>query len=168
MKYLLIILFFSFSIVAKSQTISSSGSWTFSRGATDVLDAGLNLTSTASSGLAGETIISFSDLDRNDRFRVDIRKVDTNWDSRLLLTATKFADGTPSPTSRIMTVSPIGSAASQLVTNTNASFFTLTVPSNCNNCRYNNVRIRYAIDGISVEIPAATYTTQVQYTIINL
>lgn len=172
MKYLLVILFFSFSIVAKSQTISSSGSWTFSRGTADVIDAGLNLTSTASSGATGETILNFSGLNQND-IRVDIRKVDSNWDSRLQLTATKFSDGTGSSAFfgffQTNSISPVTNAASQLITNLSSPFFTIQTDNFwCSNCQRNNVRIRYAIDGISVEIPAATYTTQIQYTIINL
>lgn len=157
------------SLASKSQSsINTSGNWAFSRGTTDISDAGLDLSNTASSGITGQTTVNLMNINKEKNYRVSIKRVDSNWNSNLIITATKESDGVSSPPNKTITINPLGTAASVIVTNLNQVFFTLAVGTNCNSCSLNNITVRYQISGISVTLPAANYSTEIQYTISDI
>lgn len=148
-------------------SVSTSGNWTFTRGSTDITNPGLDFDNVASSGVAGETTLNLNGLEKNKTWKVYISRVDNIWHSSLVLAATKNNDGTVSASDGGVTI-PLTAATQITITNTSTMFFTASPSNSCNACSLINVKIRYQLSGVSVTLPAATYQTQIQYTITDL
>lgn len=87
-------------------------------------------------------------------WRVDVSKVDSYWDSRLLLYVRRTSDG-------IGSGSISGGTSYQEVTDVDQEFFR-------GGKNRKNIDVQLMIDGVTVEIPTDTYTTTVYYTVIGL
>lgn len=148
-------------------SVSTSGSWTFTRGSSNITNPGLDFDNVASSGVAGETTLNLSGLEKNKTWKVYISRVDNNWHSTLILTASKTNDGIVSATNGGVTI-PLTTAAQISITNASTLFFIASPSNSCNSCNLINVKIRYELSGVSVTLPAATYQTQIQYTISDI
>jgi len=109
--------------------------------------AGSNLTGTYES-TSGITITVYNTV---AAWRVDVQKVDSNWDSSLLLyikrTTNGYGDGSIS-----------GGLSYQEITAINQSFYTGT------NVRA-GVSIRFQLTGVSIQVPPDVYTTTVYFTV---
>lgn len=148
-------------------SVSTSGNWSFTRGSTDITNPGLDFDNAASSGVAGETTLNLNGLEKNKTWKVYVSRVDNNWHSSLILTATKNNDGTVSAANGGVSI-PLTAATQIAVTNTSTLFFTASPSNSCSPCSLINVKIRYQLSGISVTLPAATYQTQIQFTISDI
>ena len=134
-----------------AQTIQVTGSNPVISSAS-VTEAGLDYTSGASiQSSASQTTISLAPGGGFwgyyfGAWRVDVRKVNTNWDNRLKIYARRTSNG---------------SGFFGGIQNVNQSFF--------DGSGYrNNITIQYSISGFSVLIPVDTYSTTVMYTLIDL
>lgn len=171
MRLFFILIFIQSLSVFGQTSVSTSGNWSFTRGSVDISNAGLDFDNIVNSGVVGETTLNLEGLEKNKTWKVYVRRIDSNWHPSLVITATKNNDGTVSSANAGTTIplSPILTAATQIVlTSTLNPFFTAIPSIECSPCSLINVKIRYQISGVSVIIPAATYQTQIEYTISDL
>lgn len=142
---------------AFSQSIVVSGGW--SKTVSTLTEAGSDYTQSTASP-QNQTLISIRDRQvlpvLNLGWEIRINRVDVDWDSRLSLKAVRTGNGTP--TNVLSSIS----AGNQLVeVNVNSQvFFT-------GNSTYDNIPIQYQISGLSVTIPAKTYSTTIVYTLMD-
>jgi hypothetical protein len=130
-----------------SQVLNSTGSWSPQVNASQVSEAGLDYPNTyAIQSSANQTLI---DLQRGGSFlaaywsswRVDVRKVDFLWDSRLKLEIRR--SGTGNGQGFFFAASISGGTNYQQLTNGNTQFFT-------GNGIFTGIPIQYRLSGFSV------------------
>ncbi|SOE22181.1 hypothetical protein SAMN06298216_2631 [Spirosomataceae bacterium TFI 002] len=157
-----IALFFFISLDGNSQVLSSTGSWSPTIASGQISEAGLDYPSTyALQSSANQTLIN---LQRSGSFfdvyfgnwRVDVRKSDINWDSRLKLEIRRSGNGNGSFFSSIN-----GGGGYQQLNNNIVNFFN-------GSGFYSNIPIQYRISGFSVLIPVEEYRAEVVFTLIDL
>lgn len=145
-----------------AQTIQVTGSnWNPVISSASVTEAGLDYTSDASvQSSSSQSTISLAPGGGFlgyyfGAWRVDVRKVNTNWDNRLKIYARRTSNGSGF-------FGGIQNGTSyQEIQNVDQSFF--------DGSGYrNNITIQYSISGFSVLIPVDTYSTTVMYTLIDL
>ncbi|MBA4851229.1 hypothetical protein [Emticicia sp. BO119] len=153
-RYLFTILFlwsFEFSLAQ-----SVSGNWTSNLPASTITEAGSNYSSNWTS-LTNQSVISMAAWLTN--YTVRVKKIDGVWHSDLGLWIHKTSDR----------VGLLGSAAPS----GNSTYFQLTAADQVFFTTYTGVtltglpsfNIQYEIRGLSVTIPAQTYSTTIVYTI---
>lgn len=110
--------------------------------------AGSNLIGTYESTSATITITVYNTV---AAWRVDVQKVDGNWDSSLLLYVKRTTDGVPPGNIS-------GGTSYQQITAINQSFYTGSGVKA-------GVYIRYQLTGVSIQVPPGVYTTTVYFTV---
>lgn len=154
-KILFIILLFCSSELSFAQP-SVTGTWTSSVPASTITEAGNNYSSNWTS-LANQSIISLPAGILGASYTVSVRKTDTNWNANLGLWIHKSADNL----GLLGSVSPAGNTSYFQLSSSNQIFFTASLgilsPATFN--------VQYEIRGLSVTLPAQSYTTTVVYTI---
>ena len=137
---------------------SVSGNWTSSVPSNTITEAGNDYSSNWTS-VANQSIISLPSGILGASYTVSVKKTDTNWNDSLGLWIHKSSDSL----GLLGTVSPAGNTSYFQLTSSNQTFFTASLgilsPASFN--------VQYEIRGLSVTIPAQTYTTTVVYTISN-
>ena len=134
-------------------SISVTGSWFESVDATDLTGgAGSDLPSVYESS-ADQVTIQIAGAGNSD-WRVDIRKVDTDWHSDLGLHIRRTSDG--SGPGRIS-----GGTSYQQISDTYQEFF-----SGSRNRR--NISVQLMLDGVSADLPCGDYLTTVYYTVVEV
>ena len=153
-KYTLIYLLLC--AIAPCLAQSVSGNWTSSVPSNTITEAGSDYSSNWTS-LSNQSIISLPSGVLGASYTVSVRKTDTNWNSNLSLWIHKSADNL----GLLGSVSPAGNTSYFQLSASNQTFFTASLgilsPATFN--------AQYEIRGLSVTIPAQTYSTTVVYTI---
>ena len=135
-------------------TISVTGSWSETIDVSDLQGgAGSNLTSTYTS--ASNAVTIDVGVSGNTRWYVDVYKVDSTWHSNLHLHVCRTSDGSGEPGSSIS-----GGSSFQEVTGTAQSFF-------AGRRSRTGITVQLQLTGVSVSVPAHTYSTTVYYTAVE-
>lgn len=151
--------------LGKAQVLNTTGSWSPIVNAAQVSEAGMDYPSSyAIQSSANQTLI---DLQRGGGFfaaywsnwRVDVRKSDFLWDSRLKLEVRR--SGTGNGQGLFFAPSIAGGTNYITLSNGNSQFFS-------GNGVFTNIPIQYRLSGFSVLIPVQNYSTEVVYTLIDL
>jgi hypothetical protein len=134
-------------------SISITGSWFETVDETDLAGApGSDLVSTYESA-ADQVSLDVTDTEGKD-WRVDIRRVDTDWHGDLLLYVRRTSAGSgPGSIS--------GGTSYQQISETYQEFFSGT------NDR-TGINAQLMLDGISVQVPSANYATTIYYTVVEV
>lgn len=151
--YLSAILYFViFCFNIRAQDITVTGSWSGSIDGSDLQSgAGSDLVDTYES-LSDQIIIDVTGAGMNS-WRVDVSKVDGNWDGNFHLYVRRTSDG--------IGMGPInGGTAYQEVMDTDQSFFDSQQSRT-------DIHVQLKLNGVSVQIPPDAYSTTVYYTVIN-
>lgn len=150
------IIFLLLTICKKIQAIDIviAGDWLLIVDASDLQSgAGSDLIDTYES-IADAVSISISGTTgASDNWRVDVKKVDTNWDSSFYLYVKRTSDGTGGSVS--------GGTAYQEITNVDQSFFS-------GSDDVSGINIQLKLSGVSVQIPPDSYMTTVYYTVVDI
>ena len=147
---LLLFLFFSLLFTAKGQTIrATGGGWSNSIAATTITTTGNNYSQNVTSGIS-QTFIDISPTTIN--WIVRINKMDTHWHNSLELYAKRVGNGF------LTTATISGGTIFSIIQNTPVEFFRGTYS-------ITSIPIQYEIRGLSVLIPADSYSTTIYYTI---
>jgi len=134
-------------------SVRVSGSWFETLDETDLVGgAGSQLKSTIESA-ADQVSITLLGAG-NSSWRVDVRKVDTDWHGDLGLYVRRTSDG--SGQGQIA-----GGTSYQQVTDTYQEFF-----RGRKNCR--DASLQLMLDGVSAELPCGNYLTTVYYTVVEV
>lgn len=152
--FLLTLLFFAPQTAHAAISITATGSWYETVDKNDLMyGAGSDLQSTYTS-VSGQVLINISGTTGpTDAWRVDIRKIDDNWDNRLYPWIRRTSDGTGGSVN--------GGGSFQEVTDINTSFF-----SGAGNVSGINVQLR--LTGASVQINPSSYITLIYYTVVDI
>ena len=137
--------------LAQAATITITGSWSRVIGAGDLTGGpGTNLTATYTSA-ANQVLLGVTTTGVN--WRVDVRRIDTIWHANFVLSIrrTGFGSGTGSVT---------GGGGFQAITTTSQAFVT-------GSGNRAGIQLQERLGGVSVSIPAATYTTTIVYTVVD-
>jgi hypothetical protein len=157
-KFLILLIIFGLIATGKkikAQDITVTGSWFLTIDASDLqAGAGSDLIDTYESA-SNQVTIDISSVGGNN-WRVDVKKVDTNWHSSFHLYVKRTSNGTGSGGGSIS-----GGTSYQEVTDTDQSFFS------GNRNRY-GINVQLKLSGVSVQIPPDTYITTVYYTVTRL
>lgn len=135
--------------------LTSAGSWTRIVTETDLQGgAGSNLVATYTSN-ANEVSLSITGtIDAADNWRIDIRRSDDIWHDDFSLFIRRTGDGIgPGAIS--------GGSAYQEITLTDAPLFYGAGDRT-------GVSLQLQLDGMSVNVPAATYSTTITYTVVDV
>lgn len=155
-KLIFIILLLSMSKLSFAQLPSVSGNWTSSIPASTITEAGENYSSNWTS-LANQTIISLAWL---TNYTVSVKKTDVSWNSNLSLWIHKTSE----TIGALGNVSPAGNSSYIQLTSSNQTFFTASTGIVLS-LTAATINVQYEIRGLSVTLPAQSYTTTVVYTI---
>lgn len=136
-------------------SIATTGSWSNTVDATDlVAGAGTDLVSTQTSSSTQGSIDVTGTTGNSDNWRVDVKRVDTTWDSDFIIYVRRTSDGTGTGTIS-------GGTTFQEVSTTDATFFSGSGDRT-------GVNVEFKIEGFSVTtIPVDTYSTAITYTIVD-
>jgi hypothetical protein len=144
------------------QYINTSGAWYPSVASNLITDAGLNYSSSLKvQSPSNQTLISLS-LEGGifnvlfNNWQVDVSRYDTKWNPNLNLEVRRTSNGSGTIFGSIS-----GGTIFQEVTPNSKSFF-----NGVGN--YSGIGIQYQISGLSVLIPADTYSTTVMFTLIDI
>lgn len=161
-----ILFFFLLSYFTQGQVIQTVGSWNPNISSNAIVEAGLNYATDYNvESLRNQTNVS---LQRGGGFfgvyigswRVDISKVDLNWDSRLRLEVRRTGTGNGTGWWFFAPAISNGTVYQQIQNNATPFFQ--------GNGVFTNIPIQYRISGLSVLIPAGNYSTTVVYTLLEL
>jgi hypothetical protein len=150
------IIFLSISIGKKIQAIDIvvTGSWVLSIDASDLqAGAGSDLVDTYESAADAVSISISGTTGASDNWRVDVKKVDTDWDSSFYLYVKRTSGGTGGSVS--------GGTDYQEITDVDQSFFD-------GSDDVSGIGIQLKLSGVSVQIPPDTYSTTVYYTVVDI
>ena len=129
-------------------SITATGSWSETIDASDLTGgAGTDLNSTYQSAADAVKI----NISATANWRVDVKKINGNWHSSLLLSVKRSSDGTGAG-------SISGGTAYLEVTDIDQSFFS-------GNKSRNNVCVQFRLTGVSIQVPPGVYTATVYYTV---
>ncbi len=136
-------------------SIATTGSWSLTVDATDlVAGAGTDLVSTQTSSSTQGSIDITGTTGSTDNWRVDVKRVDTTWDSDFTIYVRRTGDGTGTGTIS-------GGTTFQAVTTTDATFFSGAGDRS-------GIDVEFKIEGFSVStIPVDIYDTSITYTIVD-
>ncbi|MFC3812078.1 hypothetical protein [Lacihabitans lacunae] len=162
MKILYIFLLICLGQSVFGQYINTVGSWYPSVSSSTISDAGLDYTSGLKvQSASSQTSISLS-LEGGifnilfNNWQVEVNRFDSNWNSNLSLEVRRTSNGSGTIFGSIS-----GGTIFQEVTPNSKSFF-----NGVGN--YSGIGIQYQISGLSVLIPADTYSTTVMFTLIDI
>ena len=131
--------------------ITVTGSWSQTIGPANLVSgAGSDLANPYVSG-AAQIILSFTGIGSKD-YHVTVQRVDTSWNSNLNLYVQRTsAQGNIT-----------GGATYMLVTTTAQTFF-----NGAGNPSPSNVNVQVKLDGVSLQVPPAAYTTGLTFTVLS-
>ncbi|WP_247234448.1 hypothetical protein [Telluribacter sp. SYSU D00476] len=146
--------------LVSAQSFSTTGNWVVSVPASTITEAGNNYTQGITSA-TDQTLMSLlpgtnNGQNRNGIWEVYISKEDSDWDSRLIISARRTGTGTPLANNNTIT----GGTAYTTTSATPSAFFS-------GRGGYSNIPIQYQVSGLSVVIPVKAYTTNITYTFLN-
>jgi hypothetical protein len=135
-------------------SITVTGDWAETIDENDLIGgAGSELVSDYESASDQVTITISGTIDPSDAWRVDVRKININWDSNLHFYVRRTSDGTgPGGIS--------GGTSYQEVTDAYLSFFSGSGDRS-------DIHIQLELSGVSVQIPPDNYSITVYYTVVD-
>ena len=137
--------------LAEAATITISGSWSRVIGAGDLQGgAGTDLNPAYESATNQITMV----VRDNANWRVDVRRIDTIWHANFVLSIRRTNNGTAG------NGWVAGGTTYLQITTTSQTFVT-----GFRNRR--GITLQERLDGVSVSIPVRTYTTTIQYTVVD-
>jgi hypothetical protein len=152
--FLLVPLFFVLQTAHAGISITVTGNWSETIDKNDLLSgAGSDLQSTYTSASGQVTIDIIGTNGINDAWRIDIRKVDNDWNDNLHPYVMRTSDGKGG---RV-----IGGTSYQEVTDISTPFF-----SGSGKVKRINVQLR--LSGASIQIPPSSYSTVLYYTVVDI
>jgi hypothetical protein len=152
--FILAPLFFVIQTAHAGISITVTGNWFETIDKNDLLSGAgsyLQSTYTSASGQVSIDIIATKGI--NDAWRIDIRKLDNNWNDNLHPYVMRTSDGKGG--------SVIGGTSYQEVTDINTPFF-----SGSGKVKGINVQLR--LSGASIQIPSSSYSTVLYYTVVDI
>ncbi|SDW37522.1 hypothetical protein SAMN05444411_101595 [Lutibacter oricola] len=156
MKNIIYVLLILISTSVFSQKIKVSGNWNKTLSVTDISIAGNDYAPYYESK-TNQTRLTVSPIPNSwynrkyTRFKVFVHKADFNWHSNLNLEV-KITSNTHGNST--------GKQYQEVTNYSNLFFETIGKQS--------NIKLQYKISGLSVTIPAETYSTEIIYTVISL
>jgi len=152
--FLLAPLFFTAQTAHAAISITATGSWVETIDKNDLAaGAGSDLENTYTS-VSGQISIDISGTNgASDAWRVDIRKVDSNWNSNLHPYVMRTSDGTGGSVS--------GGTAYLEVTDINSQFFS-------GSGDVTGIKVQLRMTGASIQINPASYSTVIYYTVVDI
>ncbi len=152
--FLLAPLFFAPQMTHAAISISVTGTWSETVDKYDLISgAGSDLTASYESATDQVSITVSNTSGAGDSWRVDVRKVDTNWHSDLSLWVKRTGSGTGGSVS--------GGSSYQQLTGSDQSFFT-------GSDDVSGITVQLKLSGMSVQVPPGSYTTTVYYTVVDI
>ena len=140
---------------APKVSIRTNGRWRMTIGTTDLTGgAGSDFPGFFESALNEITIDITKLITPTTQWRLDVRRVDSNWHANLRLYVLRTTDGTGDGTIS-------GGAVYQEVTTVDQSFFTGMDDRN-------NITLQLRLEGMPAQVPEDTYLTDVYYTVTEL
>jgi len=137
---------------AEAANITITGSWSLVIGAGDLTGRpGTNLTAAYNS--ATNQVLMGVTTGAGLTWRVDVLRIDSHWHANLVLSIRRT--GTGSGTGTVT-----GGGGFQAITTTSQTFVT-------GSGNRAGIQLQERLGGVSVSIPADTYTTTVQYTVVD-
>ena len=135
-------------------TLTVSGSWDLSIDATDLAGgAGSDLIDTYESDPAAVSL-TILDIAPAVPWRIDIRKVDLYWPAAFSPYARRTSSGTGSG-------SVAGGDSYQIITDSDSAFFSGIGDRT-------DISIQLKLTGVTIQVPPDSYTTTVQYTVVEI
>ena len=150
-QILIIVFMVIISASIKGQSISITGNWNLNIPATSITEAGADFTNPFAS--SGTSIAIDINVTGNKKFNVYVNKSDITWNSALNLSVTRTTNGGPAGNIS-------GGTSPVAIDNTQTLFFNGKGDKT-------GIQIIYSLSGVSVTLPAATYTTTVIYTLFQ-
>jgi hypothetical protein len=149
MKYACLVVFVMISTPALfSMGITATGDWDVNIDETNLTGGpGSDIEATYDSANNQTTINIFRLGQQSTSWRVDINKVDQTWHSGFTVYAQRTSGGVT------------GGTTYQEITDTAREFFHGTG-------NVSNIQIQYRLSGVSLQVPAATYSIEVYYTLV--
>ena len=146
--------FFLSSPASAVINITVTGSWTQTIDKSNLTaGAGTNLTGTYTSAQNVNQVSITGTINKNDNWQVNIKRIDTTWNSSLLIFARRTSAGTGNG-------SISGGNAYIQVTQSDTTFFSGAGDRS-------SINIQLQLTGASLQIPPNQYTTTIQYTVID-
>lgn len=137
--------------LAQAATITISGSWSRVIGAGDLTGGpGSDLTATYESATNQITMV----VRDNANWRVDVRRIDTIWHANFVLSIRRTNNGTAG------NGWVAGGTTYLQITTMSQTFVT-------GRRNRRGITLQERLDGVSVSIPVATYTTTIQFTVVD-
>ncbi|WP_304232204.1 hypothetical protein [Jiulongibacter sediminis] len=156
----LIILISTSFFQLKGQTISASPGWTYTLSGSDISEAGNNYNVNIESG-ANQTLVDVTTNSfYNSNFRVSVEKIDNVWNNQLTLSVRRTGNGSGGWFAGI-------SGGTNYIQLTNTPQLLYTGNTGYFSGGYFSVPIQYRVQGLSLLVPAQSYSTTVRYTITN-
>jgi len=152
--FFLITILFAVQTVDAALSIAVTGSWLETIDKNDlVAGAGSDLQSTYTS-IAGQVSIDISGTSgTSDAWRVDVRKIDSSWNSNLHPYVMRTSAGTGGSVS--------GGDSYQEVTDIDTSFFSGAGD-------VTGIEVQLRMTGASIQIAPASYSTVLYYTVVDI
>lgn len=141
---------------ARQGDVTSVGGWSLVVGATNlVAGAGSDLLGTYQSA-GNQTLVTVNNtLNKNDAWRLDVRRNDILWRAGLTLSVKRTAYGSGPG------VNPTGGQAYQSI-GTNST----TLLSGAGN--RSGIALQFQLDGVSIQLPPAIYMTTLTFTLVDI
>ncbi len=134
-------------------SITLTGGWSETIDENDLqAGAGSDLIDTYESDSDAVSISISEATGAEDTWRVDVKKVDTNWHGNFILYVKRTSDGTGGSVS--------GGTSYQQMTDTYQSFFS-------GSDDVSGINVQLKLSGVSIQIPLDIYTTTVYYTVVD-
>jgi hypothetical protein len=140
---------------AEAIDIAATGGWTETVDASNLISgAGSNLTSTYTSPGNATTITLTNTKNKNDNWRVNVRRVDSTWNSNLTLYVRRTSNGTGAG-------GISGGTTFIQILSSDQQFFSGSGDRNGISCQYR-------LTGMSINVDPGTYSTTVIYTMVDI
>lgn len=150
----LILLLFLLLVKAEAIDISTTGGWTQTINASNLVSgAGSNLTDTYESVTTATLLTISNTIDKNDNWRVDVKRTDSTWHGNFTLSVKRTTNG-------VGPGSVSGGLSYIAIQTTDSQFF-----SGAGN--KNNINLQYQLTGMSVSVAPQTYSTTITYTVVD-
>ena len=152
--FLLAPLFFAAQTAHAAISITVTGAWVETIDKNDLLYGAGSALQSAYTSVSGQVLIDISGTSGStDAWRIDIRKVDSNWNNNLHPYVMRTSDGTGGSVS--------GGASYQEVTDINTSFFS-------GSGDVTGIKVQLRLTGVSVQIPLSSYSAVIYYTVVDM
>jgi len=135
--------------------VTTVGNWSQPITSSDLLGAGgsaLPVTYESARNQVALTVSGTSGY--TESWHIDIQRTDNRWDSRLTLSVKRTGEGLGGG-------AILGGMSYQQIGNTSTTFFSGTGDRA-------NITLQFQLGGVSVLLPANTYSTEITYTVVDL